>query len=752
MTANYLHADISNRLPSELKNCHQWITWNAGKTKPNGKFDKFPVGKDGTGKEWQKPHQWSTFAEALSAASSNNHSGIGIVLPAKLADGSVLVALDFDDVDIGKTADNPRLDEIQKTFTDLDEPYAEESPSRKGLRMFLRSATPLTQVSRDNPNGGKDELFCASAKWVTVTGMRVGGSDIPEATQSLVQLQKSWSGSGATTTTAPMNSSNTLTAPEKHHYAKLTDSSMIKVLGKIDCFDEPTWHDVSNVISRMYGEGGRDYFIRYSKGEYWTTRYTDFDVDEVNAKYDRSLSELVFRQDGYGVVRLLELAGMKFDDVDFESPPPQLAMVANTMQSNPTNSTVVRFPALGRNSKPQQVAENLAIVLATHSITARYNQITKRSELLVPGLKCVRDESDNTALTAATDLAIKSGMTANRVPELIDAIASQNPYCPVQTYIESRQWDGNSRFLKFTSQIACGNRQFTSLLWRKWLIQAVAAVYEQAGISNAGVIVLTGDQNIGKTTFFRALASGVQGVFLEGQTLNPADKDSVLTAISHWIVELGELDATFKKAEIAQLKAFVTKNHDTVRRPYARKDSIFSRRTVFAGTVNDFQFLHDITGNRRFWPVAVDSITLDPSLDYQQLWAEVKTWYDSGEKWYLNASELNQLNQYSEQFMVNDPDIEALLNKYPFSGCTQWKPELMKDICSRIFVDKPTKAQTMKLASAIRKYNGGRKPLNSNQGGRHIVPDLDAIRTTANATQINPSTTGVPVTPVDPIP
>jgi putative DNA primase/helicase len=241
-------------------------------------------------------------------------------------------------------------------------------------------------------------------------------------------------------------------------------------------------------------------------------------------------------------------------------------------------------------------------------------------------------------------------------------------------------------------------------------------------------------------------------VFLEGQTLNPADKDSVLTAVSHWIVELGELDATFKKADIAQLKAFVTKTSDKVRRPYARKDSSFPRRTVFAGTVNDFQFLHDITGNRRFWPIAVDAITLYPSLDYQQLWAEVKTWYDSGEKWYLSNQELDTLNQYSEQFMVNDPDIEALLSTYPFIGCTQWTDELMKNICRKAYIENPTKAQTMKLASAIRKYNGGQKPLNSNQGGRHFVPDLDAIKAVAATTQSSPPSAVVPVTPVAPVP
>ena len=34
----------------------------------------------------------------------------------------------------------------------------------------------------------------------------------------------------------------------------------------------------------------------------------------------------------------------------------------------------------------------------------------------------------------------------------------------------------------------------------------------------------------------------------------------------------------------------------------------------------------------------------------------------------------------------------------------------------------------MKLASAIRKYNGGQKPQITNKGGRHFVPDLLALR------------------------
>jgi predicted P-loop ATPase len=750
MPTTYLHKDIADRLPPELKNCPQWITWNAGQPDTNGKFKKFPKGKDGTGDEWQKPHQWSTFAGAIADAQQHNRAGIGIVLPAQLSDGSFLVALDFDDVEIGRETDNPRFDEIQQTYEDLNRPYAEESPSRKGLRMFLRTSQPIAQVSKVNPLGGKDEFFCASSKWVTVTGVHVGGSGIPDETDQLNQLAQSWGARNIPSKKTAQTPSGSQTPNTQHPYARLTDSSLVTVLSKIDCFDEPTWHGVSNSLARAYGETGRDYFERFSKGDFWVKLYSNFDAAEVNEKYDRALSELTSRPDGYGVLHLVELAGLNVIDVEFDDQRQCVEMVTGGSTKTQSISTVISFPAIGRNKKPQQVLENLMVVLGANSITARYNQITKRPELLVPGLQCVKDESDNTSLTVATDLAIKAGMTANRVPELLDAIAAQNPYCPVQTYIDSKPWDGVSRFAQFTTQIVCSNPTFTDLLWRKWLIQAVAAAYEEHGISNAGMVVLTGNQNVGKTTFFSALTSGIEGVFLEGQTLNPADKDSVLSAVSHWIVELGELDATFKKAEIAQLKAFVTKNKDTVRRPYARKDSSFPRRTVFAGTVNDFQFLHDITGNRRFWPIDVDAITLDPTLDYQQLWAEVKTWYDAGDKWFLNTQELDTLNQYSEQFMVNDPDIEALLSYYPFAGCTQWTAELMKDICRKADIDNPSKAQSMKLASAIRKYNGGQKPQKSNQGGRHFVPDLNAINAVVVVQKSTSPSAFRPVTPVTP--
>lgn len=512
-------------------------------------------------------------------------------------------------------------------------------------------------------------------------------------------------------------------------YARLTQASLFKVLGLVDCEDEPTWHAAANALARAYCEDGREIFLRFSRGDFWGTPYPKFDEVEVHKKYDRSLREISSKPNGYGVKHLIHLSGLSYKDVDFEATASDASLNFISLNTGAGKANVaseigsVSFSAVGRNNKPLQVSDNMLVVLVRHGIQVRYNQISKRCEILVPGLACVLDETDNTALTKVTDYAIKSGMTANRVPEMVDALASQNPYCPVCTYIDSNPWDEISRFQQFIGQIKSGNKLMTELFFRKWLIQAVGAAYEPNGIANAGVIVLTGAQGVGKTRLFSDLTSGVSGVFLEGQTLNPADKDSVMSAASHWVVELGELDSTFRKADVAQLKAFITRKLDTLRRPYARKDSAFPRRTVFAGTVNDYQFLHDPTGNRRFWPIDVHSITRDTTINYQQLWAEVKSWYDVGDRWYLSAAELALLNEYSETFLVSDPDVEALLDTYSFFGCTEWTSQTMQAICAEIRIEKPTRAQTMRLAEAIRKYNGWKRPRMSNGLKYHYVPD-----------------------------
>lgn len=499
-------------------------------------------------------------------------------------------------------------------------------------------------------------------------------------------------------------------------YAKLKPKSLSLVLSKIDFDDEPTWSAVASSLARVYGEEGRVYFDQFSSGSLAGGCSEKYDVEEVDTRFDRALSELNSRPNGYGIKHLCHLAnldpsGLDFDQSDFFLSP----------DTQEQESTFV-FPVRNQKNRPLQVTENLDALLKYKGIQVRYNQISKRSEIIIPGMHSVIDEADNSALTRLTDEAVKAGMTAARIDEFASTIASENPYCPVQTYIDSKAWDGESRLDQFCAQIVTPKPKIAKILITKWLVQAVGAVYAQNGISAAGVLIFVGRQGVGKTRLLRDLTSGVRDTFLEGALLNPNDKDSVMTVCSRWLVELGELDATIRKADIAQLKAFLTKDSDTLRRPYARKDSKFQRRTVFAGTVNEFEFLQDATGNRRFWPIEVTEVKRDTSLDVQQLWSEIKCMYLEGYSWHLTSEELGKLDRHCRSFEVTDPIVERLLHNYKFDDCEEFKAVSINTILEDLYMHNPTKSEVQRLTTAIRKFNGNRKPKLVNGARHHWVP------------------------------
>ena len=124
-----------------------------------------------------------------------------------------------------------------------------------------------------------------------------------------------------------------------------------------------------------------------------------------------------------------------------------------------------------------------------------------------------------------------------------------------------------------------------------------------------GCLVLVGEQGVVKTKGLRKLLPpALRRYFKEGITLDLRNKDSLTTAVSCWMAELGELEGTFKKTDIADIKSFLSQTVDEIRAPFARKRSKFARRTAFTGTVNDLSFLADETGNRRFWPLTVGTL------------------------------------------------------------------------------------------------------------------------------------------------
>ena len=341
------------------------------------------------------------------------------------------------------------------------------------------------------------------------------------------------------------------------------------------------------------------------------------------------------------------------------------------------------------NGRVLNSKENIGGVMQVHGIDVRYNVIKKRMEIDIPNTKFIADMKEEAALVEIENRCINMSIPHTRVRDYLKVLARE--FNPVVEWIESKPWDGTSRLQAFYDTLESTNPvKLKEMLMRKWLISCVAAAYEPQGVALEGILVLQGAQGLGKTLWFKRLANYDEGWLLEGATLNPSDKDSVKRAVSHWIVELGEIESTFKKSDIDQLKAFVTAKTDELRLPYDRAFTIYQRRTAFYASVNAREFLTDTSGNRRFWVISVSGIDVNHAIDMQQLWREVKdTLYVAGQKnWYLSPDEREMLSDANEEYRTQS-SVEDLILEHVSFDSEYTKPVQMTKLLRDLRIKQP---------------------------------------------------------------
>lgn len=389
------------------------------------------------------------------------------------------------------------------------------------------------------------------------------------------------------------------------------------------------------------------------------------------------------------------------------------------------------FPDVGGKGKPIGTIENLVEACRRLGVTVRYNVISKEVEILIPNEGFSVDNAANASIAWLESCCNRFGLPTGGLDGFLCYMADKNQYNPVAEWITSKPWDGRTRLLELISTIRAAGEEDDSLigenketLMKRWLVSAVAAAFEPDGVSAHGILVMQGDQYLGKTAWFKSLVPESLRVIQDGIILRPDDKDSVKQAMSNWLVELGELDATFRKSDISQLKAFVTRKSDVLRRAYAKKESHYARRTVFFASVNPREFLHDPTGNRRYWTISCESINHKHGIDMQQLWAEVYEMYKAGEPWHLSYDELDRLNEHNREFEVLDPIKERLQTKLNWAAHeSEWRWTTSTDVMIEIGFDRPTKADVTHCGSVLRELNGG-KSKRTNSKRVSFVPPL----------------------------
>lgn len=301
--------------------------------------------------------------------------------------------------------------------------------------------------------------------------------------------------------------------------------------------------------------------------------------------------------------------------------------------------------------------------LSDNNVTVRINSMTNRIEINgYTARKLTRGNLANTLPVLAYDELQNSYKSASKdiISSYIQVIAEGSEYHPALEKLNSLPaWDGKDRFPELWKLMhidePTADNLFSQRLFKTWMRQSVAILHNGENgkyFGNLGVLTLSGGQGIGKTTLLRELAMEPE-FFGESQRVDVMDKDTSRRCLENWIVELGELDSTFK-SDVAYLKGFITRAVDQYRLPYDRCDSEHPRLSSLAATVNGDQYLVDPTGNRRFWTIPLVE-KMDTSeetglrgFDFEPLWAQT-------------IAEIKEMGvPYSKCFLLSDDDEQRL--------------------------------------------------------------------------------------------
>lgn len=257
-----------------------------------------------------------------------------------------------------------------------------------------------------------------------------------------------------------------------------------------------------------------------------------------------------------------------------------------------------------------------------------------------------------------------------KIMSALEIIADVHKFNPFIDMLNSVTWDGAPRIENLlTDYLGVKKTHYSIECMRLLMLGAISRAFSP-GTKFDYVIVVSGAQGIGKSTFFRKLICNEEW-YLENLKDVSRGKDSGELLQGKIIVEFNELLAF--RGSVENIKSFVTLTADEYRGAYARESTKKPRTCVFVGTTNDSQFLVDKTGNRRFLPLecGIEPITKSLFIDddilryeFAQAWAEAYEIYKSG-KFTLTVSKdlIEYVEAVQEDFKEDDP-LVGMIQKW----------------------------------------------------------------------------------------
>ncbi len=309
--------------------------------------------------------------------------------------------------------------------------------------------------------------------------------------------------------------------------------------------------------------------------------------------------------------------------------------------------------------KPTQI-DRLELFLSNKYVF-RHNIVSGKLEFQYFGKKkwnVMNDFIENSMLRECLKGRLKTNLSSLRNLLYSDFCPLYNPF--EDYFFNLPTYDEKTDYItELANTITTTKQELWQHCFKKWLVAMVGCVLDDKVINHT-VIVFSGKQGLGKTTWVEKLVPKQLKEYLFSGTINPNNKDTLVQLAECMLINLDELE-NLNRSEIGSLKEIITKTQIRMRKAYGHNNETMPRRASFAGSVNTAQFLNDSTGSRRFLCFELEGIQYQHDVDINLAFSQALFLFKSGFRFWFDQEEIKSITANNEQYQLHSPEEELLL-------------------------------------------------------------------------------------------
>ena len=267
----------------------------------------------------------------------------------------------------------------------------------------------------------------------------------------------------------------------------------------------------------------------------------------------------------------------------------------------------VLWPETTQHGHPRQRSQqNIQAFLAWRGVKLSMNSFSMRCFAEIDGAEVPIDDDILRRLRLEAD-ALGLAAPEKFFDDVIINSATANAYHPPRDYLAQLKWDKKPRLYRWLTTYVGAEDPPLHRAWARIHLCAAVRRLRCPGAKHDAMLVFEGRQGTGKSTAIRKL--GDQW-FNDSLMLGDGPKEIIEQTSGAWLIEFAELNGIRGRA-LEQIKAMISRQSDRARLAWGRHAVDRPRQFVLFGTTNNSHYLHDSTGDRRFWTVKVGKIDLE---------------------------------------------------------------------------------------------------------------------------------------------